>query len=645
MLAALVLRLPFSLSHIWPLLYLLVAVLCSTAAAEESEELRPVLCASAPQTTHYRLQVSLDPGRHTLLATGSIQFTNTSSQPLSELYFHLYLNAFKNEHSLWSRHAGTAARTTSSAGGAGQIDVTTLKDVRTNQDLWAAHQFVSVPGTQDETNVRVPLPRPLLPGEHAEWHIEWRATLPSLFERTGYIDDYFFVAQWFPKLAKLEADGTFAHFPFDPRAEFYADFGTYEVQITLPAHFVVGATGAQVRSEVLPNGLQRLSFAADDVHDFAWTAWPGFEEQRAEIAGTQLRFLYPKGYGGAMKQSLAAIEFALPYFTEHFGAYGYPQLTIVHPPDVAAGSMGMEYPTLITTGGAWEKAVDWIVQRDRSIELVTIHELAHQWFYGMLASNEAAWPFLDEGLASYAELAAAEAWLGPESGGVLLGLPEAGSSAWRLGCIEPGRSFPIAQSAAAFPRFSDLADVVYGRSVTLFTTWRRVYSRKFDAALRDYALQFRCAHPTPSSLLGVIEQHFGAAEREQMRIALFDRGSVDFRVAELDSSALPHANGIPQYRNRVTIVREGLLTFPVDVEWTETDGRTTMKQWDGAQGSVTYEWVGNAPLAGAWVDRQQRVLLDDDLLNNAKAREKTGGLLSLEQIAFFIGSLMHWLGP
>src|SRR5262249_56825208 len=116
--------------------------------------------------------------------------------------------------------------------------------------------------------------------------------LPSVVLRTGYAKNFDFVAQWFPKLARLEDDGTFAHFPFHAQAEFYADYGDYDVTLDVPANTVVGAVGR--RGESTPHGDRRSDrYRAEGVHDFAWAAWPDFHEVDRRIAGVDVRVLFP----------------------------------------------------------------------------------------------------------------------------------------------------------------------------------------------------------------------------------------------------------------------------------------------------------------------------------------------------------------
>src|SRR5262249_35357762 len=145
-------------------------------------------------------------------------------------------------------------------------------------------------------------------------------------------------------------------------------------------------------------------------------------------------------------------------------------LTLVHPPSTAREAGGMEYPTLITTGGALVES-----SLARLPELVTIHEFGHQYFYGLLASNEMKWPFLDEGLNSYAEALAMREWKGPGAAAELFGLSIGDTE----GHAERARHFTfddrVAQPAHTFGTGSAYGSLVYSRTATILETMRRVY--------------------------------------------------------------------------------------------------------------------------------------------------------------------------
>ncbi|HEY3495599.1 MAG TPA: M1 family metallopeptidase, partial [Polyangiaceae bacterium] len=412
---------------------------------------------SPPRVASYTLSAKLDAPRHEITASGTLVFRNVSEAPLAELYFHLYLNAFKNEKSLFLRSPFGEGRGGGRAEDWGYIDVAHCRARELDGvDLWPGR----TPGTpsepDDETDVRVPLPRPLEPGASLTLDLEWKAKLPAVVLRTGHARDFHFVGQWFPKLARLEPTGRFAHFPFHPQAEFYADYGDYDVTLDVPAAALSAATGERVESHV--RGDRRVErYRARAVHDFAWTAWPGFRERTARIDGVAVRLLHPEGYETAAETTLATLARALPLASRLYGRYPYPTLTAVHPPEHAAEAGGMEYPTLITTGGPWYLGL----LGDRALESVTIHELLHQWFYGLVATNEAAAPILDEGVTSYAELHALEAAYGPGSAFRGFGVELSATALARALSAARAEDLPVASPAADFPGFRALAALVY----------------------------------------------------------------------------------------------------------------------------------------------------------------------------------------
>ena len=283
---------------------------------------------------------------------GTIAWKNVSSQPVSQLWMHLYLNAFKNQSSVFMRAPVGGFRGTTVPKEWGTIDVRKLtwRDGTEQHELWPTAQLRRGDDF-DETDASIPLPRAVAPGETID--LEWSGTTscPSIVERTGFDGSFHMVAQWFPKLAKIEPDGTFAHFPFHHLGEFYADYGKYDVTVDVPEAFIVGATGTVTESRV--EGGRRIErHVQDDVHDFAWTAWDKFQTRKETIDGVACTILYPPGYDDHAERELATMRFALPHYGARYGKYPYPLLTLVHPPASAPEAGGMEYPTLITTGGS-----------------------------------------------------------------------------------------------------------------------------------------------------------------------------------------------------------------------------------------------------------------------------------------------------
>ena len=236
---------------------------------------------------------------------------------MRELWLHLYLNAFKNERSAFLRERvggrGSAPPEDWGSDRRPHARRSATSDAEAVDDLLAGRSSSNAPGDEDETDARVPLAARDRARRGHQLDVVFDDKLPAVVERTGYRGHFHMVGQWFPKVARLEPDGTWAHFPFHHLAEFYADFGTYDVTLDVPSAYTIGATGPVVESRVAA-GAASSATCSRDVHDFAWTAWDLLADARARrIDGVDVSVLYPPGFADVAARDLDAVRFALPY--------------------------------------------------------------------------------------------------------------------------------------------------------------------------------------------------------------------------------------------------------------------------------------------------------------------------------------------
>ena len=615
----------------------------------------------ADEVASYTLTAKLEPSAHTVHGEGAIKWRNASSLPVHEIWIHLYLNAFKNRKSTFLREP-LPFRSGETMKDWGWIDVRRLAlrdDAGGAADLWP-HAELHREGDEDETDARVPLGRDVAPNETIVLDVTFDAKLPGVVARTGYAGTFHMVAQWVPKIARLEPDGRWAHFPFHKLAEFYADYGTYDVTIDVPEGYVIGATGPMTESRI--EGGRRIErHQQSDVHDFAWTAWDEYQSITDTIEGVAVKVLYPPGYTKVAQRELAAMRFGLPHFGARYGRYPYAVLTLVHPPQAAGEAGGMEYPTLITTGGHWfdPKGV-------RSIEHVTLHEFGHQYFYGLIGSDEVSWPFLDEGLNEYATEQSIGQWLGAGSfldiGGLSVGFAS-GAATVSDRAVHNER---VAQPAYAFQTAGDYGALVYGRTAAVMETLRRVYGdAQVSLALGRYARRQRFKHPVPEDLFAAFEEVLGVAVAKTLRTALFDKGWVDYAVTGIFDEqvtdragvydtggkretikATPSADG--RHEGWVLVTRRGTLAFPIDIELTYADDSTERRRWEGDGESTRISVEHRVALRGVVIDPDHRVLIDQNLLNNhATAPGQSGGGAprALERSLYWAQLLVQAVAP
>jgi hypothetical protein len=199
----------------------------------------------SPRIASYTIDATLDPTRHQIVATQTLHWTNTGESPVDVLPFHLYLNAFKNERSLFMRSSHGKPRG-ERAGDTGwgwiQVDSVQIGGV----ELAGTLRHVGLP---DETVAELPLPEPVPAGGKIDVHFKFTAQLPEVMARTGYQGEFHMVAQWFPKVGvRVGPPGAerWECQPLHANTEFFADFGVYDVSITVPSTYVVAATGVLV---------------------------------------------------------------------------------------------------------------------------------------------------------------------------------------------------------------------------------------------------------------------------------------------------------------------------------------------------------------------------------------------------------------
>lgn len=460
--------------------------------------------SAAPYDHVYSLQARLDPEQRRIDARARIRFRNHSRRPVSELLFHLYPNAFAHSRTVFMRENGAAVR-----GGrlsrTGGIDVTRLA-LADGTDLLAHADRALI--ADDATQMRVPLPRALPPGAAIELVTEFRVRLPSLLARMGASGEFFMAGQWFPKLARLEPDGDWASFPYHGLGEFYADFADYDVTIEVPARYALAAPGRRVEAAQLAAGFRRERYLLDRALDVAWCAYPTLRRTQVQARGVQIDVFAPPGQAVLALRQAELVRTGLSQLGARLGPYPYDRIVLVLPPREGRGAFGMEYPGLLVGAvAAWHARID--PTAGVLHDLVTAHELAHQWFPMLVATDEVSSPWLDEGLAEWLGLHLLRERHGPRSWrGRLLGLPLDVFLPVRA-AYESARNPPSSLLPANRYRASELAPAVYLRPALALEGIRgRWGERRLWSALGRYTRQQRFAHPTSENLAAAFDASY-----------------------------------------------------------------------------------------------------------------------------------------
>ncbi len=636
----------------------------------------------AERVADYTISVELNSDTKQLIGSERIVWRNPSNNAIPDLWFHLYLNAFKNTKSTFFRESGGRSRSVQFKDGAwGWTNIRSMR-MADGTDLMPRLQFMCPDdgNADDQTVARAVLPKPVAPGGSITLDITFLAQLPQVFARTGYRHDFFLVGQWFPKLGIYEPagmrgrrEGGWNCHQFHAATEFYADYGHYLVNITVPDRFIVGATGQRVRRRENGNGTITHTFDQEDVHDFAWTASPRFLEirrtfrgdeqvtreeyaQTAAVLGRTLDevhlsdvdvtlLLQPEHSPQAERHVNAAMA-AIKYFGLWYGRYPYKTLTVVDPGPGAAGAGGMEYPTFITAGTS-SLLNHWPLDRIRMPELVTIHEFGHQFWYALVGNNEFEEAWLDEGINSYSTGRVTRLLYGETATLIdFFGL--------RLGEVDSIRlqnGPELRFNAVLQPAWEYIPREAYGfyayakPELLLFTLENRIGIQTMARIMRTFQERWRFRHPCTDDFFSVANEISGRDLSGYFDQVVKGTGILDYEVGEAASDKVPVHFGVFEkegkpvtinresalkdvreadksgkrpFETKVVIRRRGEVILPVELAFKFEGQALERATWDGRDRTVEYRFTRPGRLEWVNVDPDRKVLLDVDWLNNAR---------------------------
>ena len=626
-----------------------------------------VVVPAVDLTVEYEIEVELDPETHKLYGSERLRWVNNAEVATDELWFHLYLNAFANDQTTFLRGVGRGTLRGNSEVER-QWGWTRIRSLRLadGQDLLGSLTFERPDdgNEHDHTVARLALDYPVEPGASVELLLEFEAQLPRVIARTGWAGQFHLVGQWFPKLGVYEPAGRGGRIEagwnchqFHPATEFYADFGRYRVQVTVPEDYVVAASGVQLEQREVAEGVSRKrvhTFTADRVHDFAWCAAPeslmaeieadfdpgrdvpagwlsqaqktlGMSAAELELPPVHLRLLVPRSQLGLGDRMVRGARLAIAWYGLYYGPFPHPQLTVVSPPPGAEEAAGMEYPTFITSGGS--RLLEYPPFSWLSVnETVTVHEFGHQYFQGLLASNEFEQAWLDEGFTSYSETscmaAIAEHGLVPE---IKISNPWASK---RLQWARRQTPLQIDQRAWRFRTRDDYGLASYTKTaLTLKTLEGLLGPEVFARALRSYADEWRFRHPTGEDFFAAMNAAAGEDLGWFFDQAIRGDATVDWGIARVRQRAVAPIAGAEwregewvdveeddieaeeetsgddtTWRIRLDVVRRGEFVGPVEILLVYADGSEQRRVWDGRDRWTRYEFEALERLTSVAVD-------------------------------------------
>ncbi len=478
------------------------------------------------QEVNYRINVKLDDVNHTISGDIIIEYTNNSPQKLDSIWMHLWGNAFKNTETEFARQQLRNGDSEFYFSGDDQ------KGAYSGLDFTVYGQKVNWAFAKNNPDIAVlVLPQPLPSGSKALIKTPFTLKIPASWSRLGHVGTSYQMTQWYPKPAVFDRNG-WHPMPYLDMGEFYSEFGNFDVTISLPENYVVGASGVlQTESEVkfleqkvaetqgfIKNGFPKgeefppsatktktLHYLADRVHDFAWFADKRFHVVKDEAvlpSGKKVPTwgMFTNEEADIWTKGAFYVRRAVEFYSQHVGEYPWPQATAVHSALSAGG--GMEYPMITVIGNSGSA---------RSLDQVITHEVGHNWFYGVLATNERDHPWMDEGINSYYEHRYLKQYYGTR---VAFNLPKFVAKHLDGDVYETGIMLQCRHRMDQAPaaHSNDFSQMNYGLMVYMKTASamhhleKYLGTERFDKVMKSYFNKWGFKHPQPEDLKAHFEQ-------------------------------------------------------------------------------------------------------------------------------------------
>ncbi len=475
------------------------------------------------QQVNYTIDVSLNDKEHSLDGFERMEYINNSPDTLKFIWFHIWPNAYKNDKTAFSDQLlenGNTKFYFSDKDKKGYINKLDFKVNNVTAQTEDHPQHIDI--------IKIILPIPLPPGQRINITTPFHVQLPFNFSRGGHDGQSYQLTQWYPKPAVYDAQG-WHPMPYLDQGEFYSEFGSFDVSITIPENYVVAATGelqnaaerewlktratytwekikikeknssGQIKTnyQLFPasaTSLKTLQYKQNNIHDFAWFADKRFIVNYDTCRLTSGKLIdvfsyYTPEYKGTWSQAVTYSKNAVRHYSSLVGEYPYSVISVVQGPESFGG--GMEYPTITVLSPAGNA---------QSLDHTIAHEIGHNWFYGILASNERDHPWMDEGMNSFYDTKYKNSKYPTEA------RPERMLFETK---VVTKTDQPIEEASEKYSAVNYGVTAYYKTSVWMQYLETILGTEAFNKAIQEYYRRWQFKHPQPQDFKKVMEESSG----------------------------------------------------------------------------------------------------------------------------------------
>jgi hypothetical protein len=547
------------------------------------------------QKVDYNINVELDDDKHELVAFERITYTNNSTKTLHSLYFHLWPNAYKKYNSALGKQQLEDHNTKLYYAPDSILGYIDGLEFKIGEEIL---QWAYLPENEDICTVS--LLDPLRPGETIEITTPFNVKIPKgIFSRLGHMGQSYQITQWYPKPAVYDRDG-WHKMPYLDQGEFYSEYGTFDVYITLPQNYVVGSTGDIVNGEkeidwlnnkvkiteniiddidytdmafpVSSDTTKTIHYHQEKVHDFAWFADKRYHVLKGELELPHSKrkvttwAMFTNNESDLWKNSIEYLNDATYFYSLWNGDYPYNHVTAVDGALSAGG--GMEYPNITVIGESYD---------DFGLETVIMHEVGHNWFYGILGSNERDHPWMDEGLNSMNENRYIETKY-PHKGfstSDSISSSERYKADYELSYIINARRNKdqrIEELSANYTP-SNYGGIVYSKTAIVFDYLMAYLGEDlYDKCMQRYFNEWKFKHPQPEDLQKIFEEETSKDLNWFFDGIIKTTSKIDYKIASSKKDTSNPENILLKIKNK------GKVHGPFSISGIK-DGKIITTQW------------------------------------------------------------------
>lgn len=610
--------------------------------------------ALSPRIANYEIDLRLDEVNKRVKADQVLVWKNLSNDVIESMPFHLYYNAFKNSNSTFMKERefeNFLGNDMVEKCHWGWLEIESILD-ENGMDLRPSAKYIQPDDNNvfDQTVLEVYLNEGIQPGDSIVLKIKWESQIPKIMPRTGYNMDYYFMAQWFPKVGVYEYEGVHCSqkgkwncHQYHSSGEYYSDFGNYLVNINVPSDYIVAASGV-LQKQDKKEDRTTWTFFAHDVIDFTWTTSPHYVLEEDQYKDTKIK-LYSYEYKCHLKDRYVnTLKFAMAYLEEHLGPYPYPTISVIDPPIHGIFTGGMEYPNLITS-----LSFCFFPKGIKTPETLIVHEYIHQYFMQMVASHEVEDTWMDEGFTTYFEGRILDAMDGPQTSTIDFWGVKAGNAEFNRAEFFAMENPKIAANTLKSWQFKHggYGEISYNKTaIWLKTLEGMIGIETMDEIMKTYFQRVKFTHPCKDDFIQVVNdvvrknhgERFGPDMNWYFKQVLEGTDVCDYAISSIqnqeikgaagylngiDDCVVPGANAeAKKFHSEVIIHRLGEIQVPTEIKVNFEDGSSKLIPWDGKDRSFSFELESAHKIVSADIDPERKIYLDKNFINNSKAIEK-----------------------